>query len=40
MNIVQNKKLGSFSPKVVVEGSPVTIIRPMIYLSAESARGS
>jgi tRNA(Ile)-lysidine synthase TilS/MesJ len=36
MNIVQNKKLGSFSPKVVVEGSPVTIIRPMIYLTEET----
>jgi len=36
MNIVQNKKLGSFSPKVVVEGSPVTIIRPMIYLNEKT----
>lgn len=36
MNIVQNKKLGSFSPKVMVEGSPVTIIRPMIYLNEKT----
>jgi tRNA(Ile)-lysidine synthase TilS/MesJ len=36
MNIVQNKKLGSFSPKVVVEGSPVIIIRPMIYLNEKT----
>ena len=36
MNIVQNRKLGSFSPKVVVEGSSVVIIRPMIYLSEET----
>jgi tRNA 2-thiocytidine biosynthesis protein TtcA len=36
MNIVQNKKLGSFSPKVVVEDSPVTIIRPMIYLNEDT----
>ena len=36
MNIVENRKLGSFSPKVVVEGSPVTIIRPMIYLTEET----
>ena len=36
MNIVQNKKLGSFSPKVAAEGSPVIIIRPMIYLNEET----
>jgi tRNA(Ile)-lysidine synthase TilS/MesJ len=36
MNIVQNKKLGSFSPKVMVEGSPVAIIRPMIYLNEKT----
>jgi tRNA 2-thiocytidine biosynthesis protein TtcA len=32
MNLVQNQKLGSFSPKVEVNGSSVIIIRPMIYL--------
>jgi tRNA(Ile)-lysidine synthase TilS/MesJ len=32
MNLVQNQKLGSFSPKVEVKGSSLIIIRPMIYL--------
>ncbi len=32
MNLVQHKKIGSFSPKVSVEGAPLTLIRPMIYL--------
>ena len=32
MNIVKNRKLGSFSPKVEVTDYPVTMIRPMIYL--------
>ena len=36
MNIVQNRKLGSFAPKVAVEGSAATIIRPMIYLTEET----
>lgn len=32
MNIVQNRKFGSFSPVVSVEGSGMTMIRPLIYL--------
>lgn len=32
MNIVQNRKFGSFSPVVSVEGATMTMIRPMIYL--------
>ncbi len=32
LNILQNKKLGSFSPKVSVEGAPLILIRPMVYL--------
>ncbi len=36
MNIIQNKKRGSFSPKVIIEDSPVTIVRPMIYLNGET----
>ncbi len=32
MNIVENRKLGSFSPKVQVESSRLILIRPMIYL--------
>jgi tRNA 2-thiocytidine biosynthesis protein TtcA len=36
MNVVQNRKLGSFSPKVCVEGCHVTLIRPMIYLDGQT----
>ncbi len=36
MNIIQSKKLGSFSPKVRVERGPVSIVRPMIYLNEET----
>jgi tRNA 2-thiocytidine biosynthesis protein TtcA len=36
MNVVQNRKLGSFSPRVSVEDCPVTLIRPMIYLEAQT----
>ncbi len=32
LNILQNKKLGSFSPRVSVEGAPLILIRPMVYL--------
>lgn len=32
MNMLQNRKLGSFSPKVAVPGSDMLIIRPMVYL--------
>ena len=32
MNIIQNRKLGSFSPRVEISESPLVIIRPMIYL--------
>jgi tRNA(Ile)-lysidine synthase TilS/MesJ len=32
MNMVQNRKLGSFSPKVIVPNSDMIIIRPMVYL--------
>jgi tRNA(Ile)-lysidine synthase TilS/MesJ len=32
MNMVQNRKLGSFSPKVAVPESDMVIIRPMVYL--------
>ncbi len=32
MNIIQNRKLGSFSPKVVYENQHCEIIRPMIYI--------
>jgi tRNA(Ile)-lysidine synthase TilS/MesJ len=32
MNMVQNRKLGSFSPKVEVPESDMVIIRPMVYL--------
>lgn len=32
MNLVQNQKLGSFSPKVEYADNPVVIIRPLIYL--------
>ncbi len=36
MNILQNRKLGSFSPRVAVDGFPVIIVRPMIYLTEET----
>lgn len=32
MNIVKNRKLGSFSPKVEYEDNDMVIIRPMVYL--------
>lgn len=32
MNIIQNRKLGSFSPRVKFRNNPMVIIRPMIYL--------
>ena len=32
MNMIQNRKLGSFSPKVGVPESELVIIRPMVYL--------
>lgn len=32
MNIIENKKLAALTPKVEITESPVTIIRPMIYL--------
>ena len=38
MNIVLNKKLGSFSPKVALGGETVTMIRPMIYLEEPTIR--
>ncbi len=38
MNMIQNRKLGSFSPRVSVAGSPMVIIRPMIYLAEETIR--
>jgi len=38
MNMIQNRKLGCFSPRVSVTGSPMVIIRPMIYLAEETIR--
>ncbi len=38
MNMIQNRKLGSFSPRVSVTGSSMVIIRPMIYLTEETIR--
>ncbi|MBT4267070.1 MAG: tRNA 2-thiocytidine biosynthesis protein TtcA [Deltaproteobacteria bacterium] len=38
MNMIQNRKLGSFSPRVSVAGHPMVIIRPMIYLAEETIR--
>ena len=38
MNMIQNRKLGSFSPRVSVTGSSMVIIRPMIYLAEETIR--
>jgi tRNA(Ile)-lysidine synthase TilS/MesJ len=35
MNIVKNKKLSALTPKVEISESPMTIIRPMIYLEEE-----
>jgi len=32
MNIVKNRKLGSFSPRVEYEDNDMVIIRPMVYL--------
>ncbi len=32
MNLIQNRKLGSFSPKVEYANNPMILIRPMIYL--------
>lgn len=38
MNMIQNRKLGSFSPCVSVPGGRMTIIRPMIYLAESTIR--
>lgn len=38
MNLVENRRLSSFFPKVSLLGSPVTIVRPMIYLDKETIR--
>ncbi len=38
MNIIQNRKLGSFSPRVEVEHSALEIIRPMLYLDERTIR--
>lgn len=38
MNMISNRKLGSFSPRVSVGGSHMIIIRPMIYLAEETVR--
>lgn len=35
MNLIQNKKLGSFSPIVCTENSDMTIVRPMIYMDSD-----
>jgi tRNA(Ile)-lysidine synthase TilS/MesJ len=32
MNILQNKKLGSFSPRVEYDNNPMVVIRPLMYL--------
>lgn len=32
MNLIQNRKFGSFSPKVEYANNPMVLIRPMIYL--------
>ncbi|MBN2695317.1 tRNA 2-thiocytidine biosynthesis protein TtcA [bacterium] len=32
MNIIQNRKLGSFSPKVIYDNQHCEIVRPMIYI--------
>ncbi len=36
MNIIHNRKLGSFSPKVGYRDNPMEIIRPMIYLTEKT----
>lgn len=36
MNIIHNRKLGSFSPKVGYTDNPMEIIRPMIYLTEKT----
>jgi tRNA(Ile)-lysidine synthase TilS/MesJ len=38
MNILQNKKLGSFSPRVAFDNNPMIIIRPLIYLDNSEIR--
>ncbi len=38
MNIVQNRKLGSFSPKVGFNNNQMILIRPMIYLEESLVR--
>ena len=35
MNIVENKKLGSFSPRVEYDNNDMVIIRPMVYLEEQ-----
>jgi len=35
MNIIENKKLAALTPKVEIAESPMSIIRPMIYLEEE-----
>jgi len=35
MNIVHNRRLGSFSPRVEYADNPMIVIRPMIYLDAK-----
>ncbi len=38
MNIVHNRKLGSFTPKVEVPEGGMVIIRPMVYLDSPLVR--
>jgi tRNA(Ile)-lysidine synthase TilS/MesJ len=38
MNLVQNQKLGSFSPKVAYADNPMVLIRPLIYLEESTIR--
>lgn len=38
MNMLQNKKLGSFSPRVGFDNNPMIIIRPLIYLDTSEIR--
>jgi tRNA 2-thiocytidine biosynthesis protein TtcA len=38
MNMIQTKKLGSFSPRVSIEQGEMVIIRPMIYLEEKDIR--
>lgn len=35
MNMVNNRRLGSFSPRVEYADNPMIVIRPMIYLDAK-----